>query len=81
MAWLKRDTRSHLARDLRAFVDELLAGLRRLGGERLDIVDHVPQWFIDGHRRPPTGRKPGRPKGAKDARPRAPRRMNLPAPT
>ena len=79
--WLTRDTRSHLARSLRAFIDELLAGLRRLGGERRDIVDHVPQWFLDGHRRPPTGRKPGRPKGTKDSRPRTPRRPKLPAPT
>lgn len=77
--WLKRDTRSHLARDLRTFVDEVVAGLRRLGGERLDIVDEVPQWFLAGHRRPPTGRPPGRPKGAKDSRPRTPRRANLPA--
>ena len=56
--YLKRDVRSHLARTLRTFVDELLAGLRRLGGARVDIVDHVPPWFIDGHRRPPTGRPP-----------------------
>jgi transposase len=78
---LKRDTRAHLPRTLRAFVDEILAGLRRLGGERLDIVDRVPAWFIAGHRRPPTGRPPGRPKGAKDSRPRAKRRTNLPART
>jgi transposase len=76
---LKRDCRGHLARDLRSFKDEILAGLRRLGGERLDIVDAVPDWFLAGHRRPPTGRRPGRPKGAKDPRPRAPRRPNLPA--
>ena len=79
--WLKRDHRSHLARDLRTFVDELLAGLRRLGGALVTVVDAVPQWFLDGHRRPPTGRPPGRPKGTKDSRPRAPRRANLPAPT
>lgn len=79
--YLKRDTRSHLARTLRAFVDEILAGLRRLGGDRQDIVDEVPQWFIDGHRRPPTGRKPGRPKGVKDSRPCTPRGQKLPAPT
>jgi len=79
--YLKRDARSHLARTLRAFVDEIVAGLRRLGGERLDIIDAVPDWFIAGHRRPPTGRPPGRPVGAKDSRPRAPRRANLPAPT
>lgn len=83
--YLKRDARSHLARSLRAFADGILAGLQRLGGERLDIVDHVPQWFLDGHRRPPTGRPRGRPKGAKDRQPRTPstRRTstNLPAPT
>jgi transposase len=78
---LKRDCRAHLPRTLRDFADEVLAGLRRLGGERLDIVDRVPDWFIAGHRRAPTGRPPGRPLGAKDAAPRAPRRKNLPAPT
>jgi transposase len=78
--YLKRDVRGHLARDLRAFVDEILAGLRRLGGERLDIVDRVPDWFLAGHRRPPTGRPRGRPRGAKDSVPRARRRTNLPAP-
>ncbi len=78
---LKRDARSHLARDLRAFVDEILAGLRQLGGERLDILDRVPAWFIAGHRKEPTGRPPGRPQGAKDTKPRVARRTNLPAPT
>jgi hypothetical protein len=79
--YLKRDVRSHLARTLRTFVDEIVAGLRRLGGERLDVIDAVPDWFIVGHRKPPTGRPPGRPKGVKDSRPRAQRRTNLPAPT
>ena len=60
---LKRDHRSHLARSLRDFVDE------------------VPQWWIDGHRREPTGRPPGRPKGAKDSYPRQRRPTNLPART
>jgi transposase len=81
---LKRDHRGHLAASLRAFVDEILAGLRQLGGERLDIVDRVPDWFIAGHRRAPTGRPAGRPKGAKDRHPRQPRRQrvaNLPTPT
>ena len=78
---LKRDTRAHLPRTLREFVDELLAGLARLGGERLAIVDRVPDWWIASHRKPPTGRPRGRPKGAKDRKPRAPRRTNLPAPT
>jgi len=81
---LKRDVRSHLADGLRAFVDDILEGLGRLGrlgGGRLDIVDQVPQWFIDGHRKAPTGRQAGRPKGAKDSRPRKPYDKNLPAPT
>jgi transposase len=77
---LKRDHRSHLAPTLRDFVDELLAGLRRLGGERCDVVDEVPAWWIAGHRKEPTGRPPGRPKGAKDAAPRR-RPTNLAAPT
>jgi transposase len=80
---LKRDARGHLAPSLRAFADGLLEGLRQLGGERLDITDHVPDWFLAGHRRPPTGRRPGRPKGAKDSYKRAPYRKradaNLPA--
>jgi transposase len=78
---LKRDHRSHLAADLRAFVDEVVAGLRLLGGERCDVVDEVPQWWLDGHRKEPTGRPPGRPTGANDSRPRQRRRQNLPAPT
>ena len=58
---LKRDARSHLAADLRAFVDGILAGLRQLGGACCTIVDAVPQWVLEGHRKPPTGRPPGRP--------------------
>jgi transposase len=80
---LKRDARGHLAPSLRAFVDGILDGLRQLGGERLDIVDEVPAWFLAGHRREPTGRPPGRPKGAKDSYKRAPNQnrtaVNLPA--
>ncbi len=80
---LKRDARGHLAPSLRAFVDGILDGLRQLGGERLDIIDQVPEWFLAGHRREPTGRPPGRPKGAKDSYQRAPYRkrsvQNLPA--
>jgi hypothetical protein len=76
---LKRDARGHLARSLRAFVDEILEGARRLGGERLDILDQVPDWFLAGHRKPPTGRPPGRPAGAKDSYRRTVRRKNLPA--
>ncbi len=79
--YLKRDARGHLARDLRSFADAILDGLRRLGGSRLDIIDQVPDWFLAGHRKPPTGRKPGRPKGAKDSYKRSYRRKNLPAPT
>jgi hypothetical protein len=78
---LKRDHRSHLARSLRAFADALLDGLGRLGGERVDLVDAVPAWWLAGHRKPPTGRPPGRPKGAKDSSPRQRRLANLPAPT
>ena len=77
-----RFCRSHLADTLRGFVDEVLAGLCRLGGTRLDIVDRVAEWFIAGHRKKPTGRPPGRPKGSKDSRPRKPyERKNLPAVT
>jgi transposase len=80
---LKRDARGHLAPSWRAFVDSIVEGLRQLGGERLDILDEVPAWFLAGHRREPTGRPPGRPKGAKDSYKRAPYRQrtdtNLPA--
>ncbi len=78
---LKRDHRGHLAGSLREFVDVVAAGLRALGEEPGTIVDEVPQWWIDGHRKEPTGRPPGRPKGAKDARPRKRRAANLPAHT
>lgn len=80
---LKRDARSHLAPTLRGFVADVVAGLRALGGARLDIVDEVPAWWVAGHRREPTGRPPGRPKGAKDSYQRAPYKLravqNLPA--
>jgi hypothetical protein len=80
---LKRDACGHLDPSQRAFVDGILEGLRQLGGERLDIIDAVPDWFLAGHRRPPTGRPRGRPKGAKDSAKRAPYRRyqdaNLPA--
>jgi len=86
--YLKRDVRSggplgSMARDLRTFMDEIVDGLDRLGGEERLIVDVVPQWFLDGHRKVPTGRKAGRPIGAKDTHPRKPytKRPNLPAPT
>ena len=80
--FLKRDARSHLARTLRAFADEILTGLARLGGARLDIVDRVPDWFLAGQRRPPTGRPPGRPTGSKDSYQRSYTRcQNLPAAT
>jgi len=78
---LKRTVRGHLARDLRTFVDELIAGLAALGGTLATVIDAVPPWFIDGHRREPTGRPPGRPSGAKDRAPRQRRPKNLPAPT
>lgn len=81
--YLKRDVRGHLARDLRTFVDEIVAGLDRLGGAERLIIDAVPQWFLEGHRKAPTGRKAGRPVGAKDRRPRKSYTtpMNFPAPT
>jgi hypothetical protein len=78
---LKRDHRSQLAPTLRGFVDVLVDGLRGLGGERCDVVDEVPDWWLAGHRRAPTGRPPGRPVGAKDSVPRTQRQQNLPAPT
>jgi len=79
----KRDARSHLAASLRDFVDGILGGLRHLGAILVTIVDEVPQWFLEGHRKPPTGRPPGRPVGAKDSYKRAPyrRKANLPAHT
>jgi hypothetical protein len=81
--YLKRDARAHLAATLREFVDGILSGLRHLGGTVATLVDEVPQWFLDGHRKPPTGRPPGRPVGAKDSYKRAPyrRKKNLAAST
>lgn len=79
--WLKRDSRAHLATTLRTFADEVLVGLGQLGGERCDIVDRVPDWFLAGHRRAPTGRPPGRPVGARDRSPRAKPVTNLPTHT
>jgi hypothetical protein len=78
---LKRDARSHLAADLRAFVDAILTGLAHLGGDLCTIVDEVPDGLLEGHRKPPTGRRAGRPVGAKDGYKRAPYRckQNLPA--
>lgn len=77
----KRAVRGHLAHDLRTFVDEIIAGLEALGGTLTTVIDAVPEWFIEGHRREPTGRPPGRPKGAKDRTPRTHRSKNLEAPT
>jgi hypothetical protein len=76
---LKRDHRGHLAGSLREFVDAAAVGLAGLGGEEGTIVDAVPQWWLDGHRKEPTGRPPGRPKGAKDRTPRGRRVASLPA--
>lgn len=78
---LKRMVRGHLACDLRTFVDEIVDGLAALGGTLTTVIDAVPEWFIDGHRRESTGRPPGRPKGAKDRTPRTRRTENLEAPT
>jgi DDE superfamily endonuclease len=77
----KRDHRGHLAGSLREFVDVAAAGLAQLGGAECTIVDEVPQWWLDGHRKEPTGRPRGRPTGAKDRQPRKPRAKNLPADT
>lgn len=76
---LKRDHRGHLAPSLRAFVDAVVAGLHALGGEERLIVDEVPQWWLEGRRKEPTGRPPGRPTGAKDRQPRQRRSKTLPA--
>ena len=54
--YFKRDCRSHLARTPRGFVDGIPKGLKNLGGARRDVVDEVPEWFITGHRKAPTGR-------------------------
>jgi DDE superfamily endonuclease len=78
---LKRDHRGHLASTLRQFVDAAAAGLAGLGGAECAIIDAVPQWWLDGHRKEPTGRPPGRPRGAKDRRPRVRRAASLPAHT
>lgn len=78
---LKRDHRGHLAPTLRTFVDEVAAGLRQLGGEECTIIDEVPHWWLDGHRKEPTGRPSGRPMGAKDRHPRQRRSKTLPAGT
>jgi DDE superfamily endonuclease len=77
----KRDHRGHLAGSLREFVDGAAAGLAQLGGAECEIIDEVPQWWLDGHRKEPTGRPPGRPIGAKDRHPRKRRTTNLPAST
>jgi hypothetical protein len=77
----KRDHRGHLAGSLREFVDVAAAGLARLGGEACAIIDEVPQWWLEGHRKEPTGRPRGRPTGAKDRQPRKRRFKNLPADT
>jgi hypothetical protein len=43
------------------------------------VIDHVPEWFLQGHRKAPTGRSAGRQKGAKDSFQRSYRRKYLPA--
>ncbi len=44
-----RDHRGHLALTLRAFVDDLVVKLGRLGGAQCAIVDKVPDWWGAGH--------------------------------
>lgn len=78
---LKRDHRGHLAPTLREFVAAVVAGVQRLGGDDGTIIDAVPQWWLDGHRKEPTGRPRGRPKGATDRHPRTRRVTSLPAGT
>lgn len=72
-----------MTRDLRTFVDKIVEGLKRLGGEEQILIDAVLQWFLDGHRKAPAERPAGRPVGAKDTKPRKrdTNRANLPAPT
>jgi hypothetical protein len=57
------------------------AGLVGLGGKEGAIIGEVPPWWLDGHRRELTGRRPGRPKGAKDRQPRQRRSKTVPAAT
>jgi hypothetical protein len=71
--------RGHLAHTRRDFVGEIIAGPRRLGGERPDLDDPVPAWWLAGHRKDATARPGGRPKGADDSTPRKPHGRNLPA--
>lgn len=78
---LTRDHHGHLAGSLREVVATAAAGLARLGGEACAIIDEVPAWWLDGHRKEPTGRPRGRPRGVKDSHPRKPRATNLPADT
>jgi hypothetical protein len=33
----------------------------------VDVVDHVPDWFLAGQRRKPSGRPPGRPRAPRTA--------------
>jgi hypothetical protein len=69
-------------RTLRAFGEVRLEGRRGLGGARCEVGDHVPTWWLAGHRTAPTGRPAGRPVGATDSAPRTRRqpKTNLPAP-
>ena len=78
---LKRDHRSHLAPTLQRFVDVIVDGLYRLGGARCDVVNEVPEWWLAGRRKEPTGEAPGRPPPTPNPAPRNKRTKNLPAPT
>ena len=78
---LKRDHRSHLAPTLQTFVEEMIAGLHRLGGERCDVINQVDDWWINGQREEPVERTS---KGATDRKDNPkPKRSskNLPAST
>ena len=57
---------------LHTVVEEIIAGLKHISGERLDTVNHMHQWFYNGHRKAPTGRFTCCPVGAKDSYKRAP---------
>ena len=64
-------------RTLRAFVDERWRAAAAGRGAAATSSTRCPPWWLAGHRKEPTGRPPGRPKGAKDSPPPAPRAQEL----